>query len=96
MVTNAHSGPECNDPEVRRVLDRHHQQLEKAMRPFWARPPHAAKSPRTLDLDSTAAVLAVVTYGINLRSRAGADPGALGATVAAVLDPLRTTPPHQP
>ncbi|MGP3926862.1 TetR/AcrR family transcriptional regulator [Streptomyces sp. 8N616] len=96
MVTNAHSGPECNDPEVRRVLDRHHQQLEKAMRSVLGTAAARGQVPRTLDLDSTAAVLAVVTYGINLRSRAGADPEALGATVAAVLDPLRTTPPHQP
>ncbi|MGP3949776.1 TetR/AcrR family transcriptional regulator [Streptomyces sp. 7N604] len=96
MVTNAHSGPECHDPEVRRVLDRHHQQLEKAMRSVLGTAAARGQVPRTLDLDSTAAVLAVVTYGINLRSRAGADPEALGATVAAVLDPLRTTPPHQP
>jgi hypothetical protein len=37
-------------------------------------------------------VLALLAYGVNVRSRAGATPEALGDTVTAVLDSLANRP----
>lgn len=85
MVSNAHAGAEGGDPQVRRVLDSHQERLRTAM--------HAALSKARLrpglDLEATAELLTLLAYGVNLRSRADADPSHLRAAVAAALDPLR-------
>jgi TetR/AcrR family transcriptional repressor of nem operon len=93
MVTNAHAGPECADPQVREVLDLHHRQLREALRSALATASTRGQLSEPVDLDAAAGVLAVLAYGVNLRSRAGADAETLGASVAAVLDSLRVTSP---
>jgi TetR/AcrR family transcriptional regulator, transcriptional repressor for nem operon len=88
MAVNAHVGAENGDAEVRRVLDRHHQQLRDALlaalRTARARGQLAADA----DLTTVAEVLAMLAYGVNLRSRAGADAPALQRTVSAALAAL--------
>lgn len=44
---------------------------------------------RGCDLDATADLLTLLAYGVNLRSRAGADASRLRAAVAAALAPLQ-------
>jgi AcrR family transcriptional regulator len=94
LVTNAHTGPESSDAQVREVLDQHHRLLREAL--SAALHTAAARGQLTdgVDLDATAGVLAVLAYGVNLRSRAGADADAetLHAAVAAALRPLRVPP----
>ena len=90
MVVNANAGTERLDPEVRRLLDTHHRDLRDALA-------QALKHARTLghlrpgvDPEPTANTLALLAYGVNLRSRAGADAGELRKTVAGTLDSLAT------
>jgi AcrR family transcriptional regulator len=84
MVANAHAGAENSDPETRSVLDQHHQHLRDAMRAALITA--AVRRPLAhVDLDATADLLALLAYGVNLRSRAGDDPQTLSRTVTAVL-----------
>jgi AcrR family transcriptional regulator len=88
MVANAHAGTENGDPEVRSLLDRHHQQLRDALHTaLVTAKARGALGPDT-DLDAAADLLALLAYGVNLRSRAGADASALGRTVTAALASL--------
>ncbi|TJZ50351.1 TetR/AcrR family transcriptional regulator [Streptomyces piniterrae] len=89
MVTNAHAGPECSDPTIRTLLDEHHRTLESALRAALATASHLGQLRPSVDLDTAAAVLATLAYGVNLRSRAGAEAETLTATVSAALAPLR-------
>ncbi|WP_188192690.1 TetR/AcrR family transcriptional regulator [Nonomuraea sp. SYSU D8015] len=86
MISNAHAGAEGGDPEVRGVLDRHQERLRAAMRTALG----AAHDLRPgLDLDAAAEMLALLAYGVNLRSRAGADPADLRRGVSAALNSLK-------
>ncbi|MGP3957369.1 TetR/AcrR family transcriptional regulator [Nonomuraea sp. 3N208] len=87
MVSNAHAGGEGGDPEVRGVLDQHQDRLRTAMRAAL----ESADLRPDLDLDATAEMLALLAYGVNLRSRAGADAAALRRGVSASMVALR---PH--
>jgi TetR/AcrR family transcriptional regulator, transcriptional repressor for nem operon len=88
MVANAHAGAEHTDPDVRALLDRHHQKLRDAMHTaLTAAGAQGQLAPGT-DPGAAADVLALLAYGVNLRSRAGADAQALEATVATALDAL--------
>lgn len=88
MVSNAHAGPDRDEPDVRQVLDAHHTELSGAMRTAL----QVARSRRQvaagLDLDAAAELLALLAYGVNLRSRAGAAAPDLRATAATALDAL--------
>lgn len=95
MVTNAYAGPECGDPGIRTLLEEHHTTLEAAMRAALATAHDLGQLPQDSDLDASAAVLATLAYGVNLRSRAGADAQALTDTVHAALAPLRAHPSPQ-
>lgn len=96
MVTNAYSrGPECGDPGIRTLLEEHHTTLEAAMRAALATADDLGQLHADGDLDASAAVLATLAYGVNLRSRAGADAQALTDTVNAALAPLRAHPSPQ-
>ncbi|MEJ8649539.1 TetR/AcrR family transcriptional regulator [Streptomyces sp. MS1.AVA.3] len=99
MVTNAYAGPECGDPGIRTLLEEHHTTLEAAMRAALATAHDLGQLHPDGALDASAAVLATLAYGVNLRSRAGADAQALADTVNAALAPLRAHPSpqeHQP
>lgn len=88
MVSNAHAGAENGADEVRAILDGHHRELRQAMRAALT----AAEALRQLapgvDVEAAADLLALLAYGVNLRSRAGADSASLTRTMAAVLDSL--------
>ncbi|MGH4017281.1 MAG: TetR/AcrR family transcriptional regulator [Pseudonocardiaceae bacterium] len=84
MVSNAHLGGEGGDPDVRQVLAGHHDQLRAAMRAAL----ETARLRPGLDLDATAEQVVLLAYGVNLRSRGGADPTGLRAAVTAALDAL--------
>lgn len=85
MVSNAHAGAENGDPEVRAILDQHHQELRDAM--YAALVTAQAQGQLTPDADPGAAadLLALLAYGVNLRSRGGADAASLQSTVTAAL-----------
>jgi TetR/AcrR family transcriptional repressor of nem operon len=74
---------------VRDLLGRHHGMLRAALR---AALETAGDQLRPgLDLDATAESLTLLAYGVNVRSRAGADAAALRRGVTAALDALRPT-----
>ncbi len=85
MVANAHSGAEQADPAIRSVLDRHHEELRAALHAaLLTAKEHGQLAPGT-DPQAAAAWLALLAYGVNLRSRAGADARELHGAVASAL-----------
>jgi TetR/AcrR family transcriptional regulator, transcriptional repressor for nem operon len=93
MVTNAHTGAENTDPDVRRILDHHHERLRAAMRTALRTARAQAHLRPGIDVDAAADLLALLAYGVNLRSRAGAVPQVLEMTVHAALANLGAQPP---
>jgi AcrR family transcriptional regulator len=89
MVSNAHAGAEGGDPGVRAVLDLHQRQLRTAMRTALGAAAAQGQVRQGLDLDAAAELLTLLAYGVNLRSRAGADEADLRAGVSAALDSFR-------
>lgn len=89
MASNAHAGPENGDPDVRAALDQHHRQLRDTIRAALVTARGQRQVAPGADLDDAADLLALLAYGVNLRSRAGADAGELTRTVTAALDSLR-------
>jgi TetR/AcrR family transcriptional repressor of nem operon len=89
MISNAHAGAERDDPDVQQVLDLHHEQLRAALRTALEAARTQGQLRPDLDLAATAELLTLLAYGVNLRSRAGADAAGLQATVSAALDSLR-------
>ncbi|QQQ78266.1 TetR/AcrR family transcriptional regulator [Saccharothrix sp. 6-C] len=92
MVTNAHAGAENDDPDVRAVLHDHHDRLRAAMGAALERARAAGELRPGVVPATSADVLSLLAYGVNVRSRAGATPQALGDTVTAVLDSLANRP----
>ncbi|MFD0205425.1 MULTISPECIES: TetR/AcrR family transcriptional regulator [Saccharothrix] len=92
LVTNAHAGPEQDDPDVRSVLQDHHDRLRAAMCAALERARATGGLRPDIVPATSADVLALLAYGVNLRSRAGASPEALAETVTAVLASLATRP----
>jgi AcrR family transcriptional regulator len=88
MVSNAHAGSENSDPEVRAVLDRHHQELRDAMYAALVTAEARGQLSDGADPGACADLLALLAYGVNLRSRAGADATTLRRTVTAALDSI--------
>ncbi|WP_141575508.1 TetR/AcrR family transcriptional regulator [Actinomadura sp. WMMA1423] len=93
MVSNAHAAQEAGDADEREVLDAHHEALCAALRAALLAARDRGQLRGDLDLPSTARMLALLAYGVNVRSRAGADPGELSAAVDAALRPLSPAPP---
>jgi AcrR family transcriptional regulator len=83
MVANAHANGDNDDPDISAVLHEHHDQLSKSLRTALEREPELRIAP-----EEAADMLAMLAYGVNLRSRAGADAGALSATVKDALSAL--------
>lgn len=93
MVSNAHAGAENGDPGVGAVLDRHHQELRDALHAALVTAESQGQLTPGADPDAAADLLALLAYGVNLRSRAGASAEALRRTVHAALTSLgRPTP----
>jgi len=88
MVVNAHAGAEDADAEVRDLLDRHHRQLRDALRAALAAAAARGQLASGTDPGDAAEVLALLAYGVNLRSRAGAPAESLRATVTTALNSL--------
>jgi TetR/AcrR family transcriptional regulator, transcriptional repressor for nem operon len=88
MVSNAHAGAENSDPEVRAVLDQHHRELREAMYAALVTADREGQLAPGTGPDASADLLALLAYGVNLRSRAGADAATLRKTVAAALDSI--------
>ncbi|WP_405814223.1 TetR/AcrR family transcriptional regulator [Streptomyces sp. NBC_01390] len=88
MVSNAHAGAENSDPEVRAVLDQHHQELRDAMYTALVTAEAQGHLAPGADPGASADLLALLAYGVNLRSRAGADATTLRKTVTAALDSI--------
>jgi TetR/AcrR family transcriptional regulator, transcriptional repressor for nem operon len=88
MVSNAHLAADGTDPGVRDVVAEHHDRLRGAMRAAL----ESARLRPDADPDAAAEQLALLAYGINLRSRGGADPADLRAAVTAALAALREDP----
>ncbi|WP_406442375.1 TetR/AcrR family transcriptional regulator [Streptomyces sp. NBC_00631] len=88
MVSNAYAGVENGDPDVCALLDRHHQELRAAMRAALVAAEEQGQLGPDTDLDAAADLLALLAYGVNLRSRAGADASELGSTVTTALSSL--------
>jgi AcrR family transcriptional regulator len=88
MISNAHAGGENSDPEVRAALDRHHQQLQEALRTALVAAEAEGQLAPDTDAGAVADLLALLAYGVNLRSRAGSDARELTRTVAGALEAL--------
>jgi AcrR family transcriptional regulator len=88
MVSNAHAGAENDDPKIREVLDIHHDRLRAALCGALRHAEDRGQLRSGSNLPAAADQLALLAYGVNLRSRAGADPANLHATVTAALDAL--------
>ena len=91
MVANAHAAGQDADARVHALLDRHHERLCDALadalttaESLGQLAPDAAPRP-------TAEVLALLAYGVNLRSRNGADPHSLNRTVQIALESLTSS-----
>jgi AcrR family transcriptional regulator len=88
MVSNAHAGAENSEPEVRAVLDQHHQELRDALYAALVSAERQGQLAPGADPGTSADLLALLAYGVNLRSRAGADAATLTTTVTAALDSI--------
>ncbi|MFC5185483.1 TetR/AcrR family transcriptional regulator [Actinomadura harenae] len=93
MVANAHAATQNltaqnADTQVRAILDRHHQQLCQALTQALTTARSLGQLAPGTTPRSTAEVLALLAYGINLRSRNGADAHALNQTMQTALNAL--------
>ncbi|MBN6054146.1 helix-turn-helix transcriptional regulator, partial [Nonomuraea sp. RK-328] len=86
LVTNTHAAAGREVPEIRQVLDAHHAALRAAMRAALEAARRRGQVRQGLDLEAGSETLALLAYGVNLRSRAGAEVADLLAGVRAVLD----------
>ncbi|MGW3352142.1 TetR/AcrR family transcriptional regulator [Nonomuraea rubra] len=86
LVTNTHTGAARTIPEIQQVLDAHHTELRAAMHAALEAARNRGQVRPGLDLRACAEALALLAYGVNLRSRAGAGAEDLLAGVRAVLD----------
>jgi TetR/AcrR family transcriptional regulator, transcriptional repressor for nem operon len=86
LVTNTHTGAAREVPEIREVLDAHHIALRAAMHAALDAARVRGQLRPGLDPKASAETLALLAYGVNLRSRAGAEAAELMAGVRAVLD----------
>jgi AcrR family transcriptional regulator len=88
LMVNAHASPESTDPDVRRRLHDHHKRLRNALRDALDTAHRLSQLHSTVDTDQTAQQLALLAYGVNLRSRAGATAAELKRTVNHTLTAL--------
>jgi AcrR family transcriptional regulator len=90
LVTNTHATAGGDLPEIRTILDRHHDALRAAMRTALETAHADGQLRAGLDLGAAAEALTLHAYAVNLRSRAGAEAAVLLAGVHAVLEGFTT------
>ncbi|WP_089100229.1 TetR/AcrR family transcriptional regulator [Streptomyces hyaluromycini] len=88
LVSNAQAGAENGDPEVRAFLHRHHEELRDALYAALVKAEAQGQLAADTEPGATAELLALLAYGVNLRSRTGAHAGSLRETVTAALRSL--------
>lgn len=89
LATNLQTSSESLAPEVAAVLGTHQQRLLDALSAALDTARRIGQLRDGLDIDAAAEHLALLAQGINVRSRAGADPRALRRAVDAALAALR-------
>ncbi|MCK7627593.1 TetR/AcrR family transcriptional regulator [Streptomyces sp. RS10V-4] len=85
MLVNAHADADHTDPEIRALLDDHHRQLRDALHAALETAREQGQLPPGLATEATAETLVLLAYGVNVRSRTGADADSLLGTVTATL-----------
>jgi TetR/AcrR family transcriptional repressor of nem operon len=85
MVTNAHAGVESDDPEIRSMLNQHHDRLRSALCAALESARTRRHLPADTDIDAAAEMLASLVYTVNLRSRSHADAPTLRRIVTQAL-----------
>ncbi|TGD86304.1 TetR/AcrR family transcriptional regulator [Mycolicibacterium sp. CH28] len=85
MITNAHAGVENGDPEVRALLNQHHQHLRAAIRSALTTARADGQLPSGINADAATDLLIAQVYAINLRSRPDSDAQALHRGVDSAL-----------
>ncbi|MGC7102546.1 TetR/AcrR family transcriptional regulator [Amycolatopsis lurida] len=88
LMVNAHAGPESGNADVQRRLGYHHEQLRAALRDALTTAHRLGQLHADVHIDATAGQLALLAYGVNLRSRAGAPAAELRRTVNHTLSAL--------
>ncbi|MFF8841153.1 TetR/AcrR family transcriptional regulator [Streptomyces sp. NPDC015127] len=91
MVANALAGAgsaENGDPEVQALVERQHNSLREALRTALTTARSLGQLAPVTDPDAAAEVLALLAYGVNLRSRAGADAATLRRAVSSAVAAL--------
>ncbi|MET9340907.1 TetR/AcrR family transcriptional regulator [Nonomuraea sp. NPDC003804] len=91
LVTNTHTGATREIAEIRQILDAHHTALRGAMSAALQTAREHGQLRPGLAVETAAESLALLAYGVNLRSRAGAQAGELLAGVRAVLEGFTRT-----
>ncbi|RZS36776.1 TetR family transcriptional regulator [Herbihabitans rhizosphaerae] len=87
MIVNAHAGAECADPAVQTLLNQHFEYLRDALRDALDTACHQDQVAEGITAEA-ADVLTLLAYGVNLRSRAGADADTLHHAVTVTLAQL--------
>jgi AcrR family transcriptional regulator len=85
MVANTYAAPELLDSKVREVMERHHTRLVGELRAALETAAGRGQLQQGIDLRAGAEHLALLAYGINIRSRDGAHAEDLRAGIAAAL-----------
>lgn len=85
MVSNTYAAPEQSDPKVREILERHHTTLVGNLRAALEAADQQGQLRADVDPRAAAEHLALLAYGINIRSRHGASAEDLRAAVTAAL-----------
>ncbi|MFI1205780.1 TetR/AcrR family transcriptional regulator [Streptomyces sp. NPDC020883] len=85
MLVNAHVDADHTDPEIRALLDEHHRQLRDALHAALETAREQGQLSPGLAGEATAETLVLLAYGVNVRSRTGADADSLLDTVTATL-----------
>lgn len=90
LMVNAHAGVESSEPEVQRRLHRHYEHLRAAMRAALGAAHRLGQLFAEADIENSAEQLALLAYGVNLRSRAGVASAELDSTTRHILSTLAT------
>ena len=94
MVTNAHAGVESSDPEIRSMLNQHHDTLLSALCAALETSRRRGQLPADTHTDAAAELLTSLIYTINLRSRSHADAPTLRRIVTQALDSIASARTH--